>query len=169
MKPYVSAAVLYRDEHEQDFAAVITRLEPDGQVSLTFFPPFGSTAVAQCRGWSLNGSDPDKPKPNTWRWRSYQAEVGPDGRAGVAEIAARPADWALLLITYENLAHFRDVYRKQRADAIATQWPELPEEAAPVVEMTPQPGPQLAMTPQPNGNGSHLTRDGIIPKVTREH
>jgi len=152
MKPYVGAQLLYRLQFEvpaapggssvlavADVAAICTSVDPDGSIDLAIFPPSPVPTyidrISGARGWSFCGSDPDNPKPGTWHWRSFYDEVGPNGRAFIAEMMSKPAEWARALSTYENMVEFRSAYREQRAAAIAREWPELPPE--PAVEVTP--------------------------------
>ncbi len=152
MKPYVGAQLLYRLQFEVpaapaglpvlavvDVAATCTSVNVDGSIDLVIFPPAPDPRhvdrISGARGWSFCGSDPDNPKPGTWRWRSFYDEVGPNGRAFVAEMMGKPAEWARVLATYDNMVEFRSVYREQRDAAIARDGPELPPE--PVVETTP--------------------------------
>jgi len=164
MKPYVGAAVIYHAPSGIDFAAVCTALEPSGEIALTFFPRHAAPMFAVARGWSHCGSNPDKPARNTWRWRTFYDEVGPNGRTFIAEIMSRSADWHAVLTTFANLADYRLAYRQQRAAALDRDWPDLPPEPPSEPDQVPD---AILQPPAPpassNGNG------GTPKEKPREH
>jgi hypothetical protein len=134
MKPYLGAVLIYRprDGKDQldDLAAICTGLFENGAIVLKVFPPFADPHSVIAKGWSCVGSNPEQPNPGTWRWRSFLDELGPHGRTLIAEIMTRPAEWARVLLIYDNFADYRRIYREQREAAIARDWPELPPEEA---------------------------------------
>lgn len=137
MKAFVGANVLYRpvatetlDTFTTRWAATCTELLPDGSIVLTVFPPYEQPIFKRCFGWSHFGSNPEAPAPNTWQWQTAMLETGMFGRGFIAEIMKSPTEWASVLMMFANLDGFREQYRAARANAIARDWPDLPELAS---------------------------------------